>query len=45
MNLSTEGPVFRLGLMLAALLCLLGCGLIFLLPPDSLVTDLVYRAF
>jgi hypothetical protein len=33
------------GLWALLLLCLTACALILLLPADSFVTDLVYRAF
>jgi hypothetical protein len=45
MTLPENGLGQRFGLALLVIVCLLACGLILLLPAESFVTDLVYRAF
>jgi hypothetical protein len=45
MTLPEHGVTWRLGLVLLVSLCLVACALILLLPAESFVTDLVYRAF
>jgi hypothetical protein len=46
MSATPVNPLFEKALtFLVVLLCLAGCLLIVFVSPDSLATDLVYRAF
>jgi hypothetical protein len=42
---NTRKPINPIVITCVAVLCAVACALIFLLPADSLVVDLVYRGF
>jgi hypothetical protein len=45
MTANTDSLVHTIGVWVLLALCLAACALILLLPAESSVTDLVYRAF
>ena len=45
MTSSKPSLLTRLGYAVLVALCVVACGLILLLPSESLIADLVYRAF
>ena len=45
MTANTDGLAHTVGVWVLLALCLTACALILLLPAESSVTDLVYRAF